>query len=87
MTPRAKMMNEIKQFLGPQSFVRTSEDFGVGLDGIWLTNECLYRVLDGLPIYDHDFGTGVNPKFEAFIAERGWTLENYDQGTVLLWPA
>lgn len=87
MTNRQNMIEAIREFLGPKTFIKTTEEFSPEMrDGIWMTN-AVRKALGGWRIYDVDFETGPSKVFGEFLKKHGWTLEMYDGDTVMLYPA
>jgi hypothetical protein len=63
----------------------TTEDFGAGRGGIWISGESDSRLLD---YYSEKWMDtfGVQPKLNDFVEENGWYFEWYDPGTIMAWP-
>ena len=98
-TSRDQVIMAMKQLLGKNAFVKTSEEFDPNMQGgIWFSNEG--EGIDGLPIYDasgetemfNDFGGQgypyqFNPEFEEMLSHMGWFAEPYDGGTLMAFPS
>lgn len=88
MTDKLKKLKDaLVQLLGPTVHIRTSEEFGAGVGGLWMSNERPYDALGGLTIYDTDFNFEVHPKVGAILEKHGFFMEPYDAGTMMVWEA
>ena len=71
--------------------VRTTEEFGSGPGGVWLSGESdIPKTSDGLPLFDYymdvdPYEFGVHPEFSKFIEPYGFFAEWNDPGTLMLW--
>lgn len=79
----------------PPLRVRLLREFGTayaGAEGVWTGQDPTHLMPDGLPIFD-DLAAGEPPydgtvhgAFEAWMANRAWYVERYDDTTYLLRP-
>ena len=78
---------------GRDFFVRTTEEFNGTEGGLWLSAESDKPTMNGLPLFDYysqdhsetSYVMGTNKAFVEWLEERGWYVEFYDAGTVMLW--
>lgn len=90
--------DEMRSELGvtfPSLWTRPLRDFGhsvVDSEGVWTGQDTPHLMQDGLPIFD-DLAAGeppyngtVHEAFEAWLANRAWYCERYDDTTYFLLP-
>lgn len=65
--------------------VGTTQDFGIGGEGIWISGESSPRLFN---YYSEEWMDtfGVQPALNDFVEENGWYFEWYDAGTMMVWP-
>jgi hypothetical protein len=65
--------------------VGTTEQFGIGGEGIWASGESDPRLFD---YYSERWMDtfGVQPQLNDFVEENGWYFEWHDAGTIMVWP-
>lgn len=88
---RDAMMKWLKKYL---KFVDTTERFGSGDGGIWVSGEDdtnSFPAAKGKRLYDYyaqdkNYELGVLNAWEKELNKRGWYSEWYDAGTVMIWP-
>jgi hypothetical protein len=66
--------------------VGTTQDFGTGGDGIWVSGESNPGLFD---YYSERWMDtfGVEPELNNFVEENGWYFEWHDPGTIMVWPS
>lgn len=66
--------------------VGTTQDFGIGGEGIWISGESDPRLFN---YYSEEWMDtfGVEPTLNDFAEENGWYFEWHDAGTIMVWPA
>ena len=86
---RDQLMDALEDKYGLE--VRTTEEFGSGPGGIWLSGASGVPMdRDGLPMFDYHldmdpYEFGVHPEFSSFVGEYGFFPEWNDPGTLMLW--
>lgn len=80
---RQQLINALKELLGNDWFLRTTEAFNGSKGGIWTTNERTSNALDGQTIMEE---YEVHPKVEALVKQHGFFVEPYDAGTLMIYP-
>ena len=80
---RDNMMTALKE--KGAHVVGTTQDFGLGGEGIWVSGESQPTLFD---YYSERWMNtfGVQPKLNQFVEKNGWYFEWYDAGTMMVWP-
>lgn len=75
----------LRNLLGANWFLRTTEDFSGSVGGIWTTNETASSALGEEVIYSIE-RCEEHPKVKALLEACGWFIEPHDSGTLMIWP-
>jgi len=80
---RAAIIKGLRKMFDADAFLEPSEGFDGHKGGIWTGGEG-NPAIDGVGVFDY-WGSGVDPRVEKFLSERGWFAEWHDAGTMFLW--
>lgn len=91
-TERQKLMDILKAKY-PRMFLRTTEEFNGGGNGIWTSGEDDLEAKDGYTLFNYysqdykevRYQLGVHKEIRDLLTQHGWWAEWYDSGTVMLW--
>ena len=92
-TSRAKMM-ELLRAKYPNMFLRTTEEFDGGKNGIWSSGEDGIKAKDGFTLFNYyaedyrevRYVFGVHKEIGNLLEKNGWYTEWHDCGTIMFYP-
>lgn len=91
-TERQKMIDILRNKY-PTMFLKTTEQFNGGTDGIWTSGEDGIEAKDGHELFNYysqdykevRYQFGVHKEIRELLKKNGWWAEWYDAGTIMLW--